>query len=91
MPFDEGDIEDQNALIFVETFQGRQRTVVKMKVRPEAEEKLLTVLRKSGIDTTTVRVGDPLPEDVFSGRHPRRGEDRQSPCFGRQVQPGDAQ
>ena len=34
MPFDEGDIEDQNALIFVETFQGRQRTVVKMKVRP---------------------------------------------------------
>ncbi len=67
MPFDEGDIEDQNALIFVETFQGRQRTVVKMKVRPEAEEKLLTLLRKSGIDTTTVRVGDPLPEDVFSG------------------------
>ena len=67
MPFDEGDIEDQNALIFVETFQGRQRTVVKMKVRPEAEENLLTVLRKSGIDTTTVRVGDPLPEDVFSG------------------------
>ena len=38
-----------------------------MKVRPEAEEKLLTVLRKSGVDTTTVRVGDQLPEDVFSG------------------------
>ncbi len=66
MRFDETDIEDQNALIFVETFQGKQRTVVKMKVRPEAEEKLLAVLRKSGIDTTTVRVGQQLPEDVFA-------------------------
>ena len=66
MRFDEADIEDQNALIFVETFQGRQRTVVKMKVQPEAEEKLLTALRKSGIDTTTVRVGQRLPEDVFA-------------------------
>lgn len=66
MPFDEGDIEDQNALIFMETFQGKPRTVVRMKVRPEAEDKLLSVLRRSGIDTTTVRVGESLPEDVFS-------------------------
>ena len=77
MPFDEGDIEDQNALIFVETFQGRQRTVVKMKVRPEAEEKLLTVLRKSGIDTTTVRVVVDGASDnaaLFGGRSIQAGE-----------------
>ena len=66
MPFDEGDIEDQNALIFVETFQGRQRTVVKMKVRPEAEEGLLGVLREAGVDTAPVRVGQQLQEDVFA-------------------------
>ena len=57
MPFDEGDIEDQNALIFVETFQGRQRTVAKMKVRPEAEEKLLAVLREAGVEMAPARVG----------------------------------
>ncbi len=66
MPFDEGDIEDQNALIFVETFQGRQRTVVKMKVRPEAEEKLLAVLREAGVETAPARVGQQLPEDLFA-------------------------
>ena len=66
LPFDEGDIEDQNALIFVETFQGRQRTVVKMKVRPEAEEKLLTVLRDAGVETAPARVGQQIPEDVFA-------------------------
>ncbi len=66
MRFDQGDIEDQNALVFVERFQGRQRTVVKMKVRPEAEEKLLTVLRQAGIETTPAKVGQPIPEDVFA-------------------------
>ena len=66
LPFDEGDIEDQNALIFMETFRGRQRTVVKMKVRPEAEEKLLTVLRQTGIETAPARVGQAIPEDVFA-------------------------
>ncbi len=66
MRFDEGDIEDQNALVFAETFGGRQRTVVKMKVRPEAEEKLLTVLRQAGIETTPAKVGQPIPEDVFA-------------------------
>ncbi len=66
MRFDEGDIEDQNELVFAETFGGRQRTVVKMKVRPEAEEKLLTVLRQAGIETTPAKVGQPIPEDVFA-------------------------
>ena len=66
LPFDEDDIEDQNALVFVETFKGRKRTVVKMKIRPEAEEKLLAALRKAGIDTAAARVGEPLPEDLFA-------------------------
>ena len=66
MRFDEGDIEDQNALVFAETFGGRQRTVVKMKVQPEAEEKLLAVLRQAGIETTPAKVGQPIPEDVFA-------------------------
>jgi SPP1 gp7 family putative phage head morphogenesis protein len=66
LPFDEGDIEDQNALIFVETIKGRKRTVVKMKVRPEAEEKLLAVLRKAGVDTAAARVGEQLPDDIFA-------------------------
>ncbi len=66
LPFDEGDIEDQNALVFVEAFKGRQRTVVKMKIRPEAEENLLTAIRKAGIDTAAARVGEPLPDDLFA-------------------------
>ena len=66
LPFDEDDIEDQNALVFVETLKGKQRTVVKMKVRPEAEGKLLEALRKAGIETAAARVGEPLPQDVFS-------------------------
>ena len=66
LPFDEGDIEDQNALIFMETFQGRKRTVVKMKVRPEAEEKLLAAVRQAGTETAPARVGQALPEDVFA-------------------------
>jgi SPP1 gp7 family putative phage head morphogenesis protein len=66
LPFDEEDIEDQNALVFVETFKGRQRTVVKMKVRPEAEGKLMDALRKAGVDTASARVGEALPEDMFA-------------------------
>jgi hypothetical protein len=67
LPFDEEDIEDQNALVFVETLKGRQRTVFKMKVRPEAEGKLMDALRKAGVDTASARVGEALPEDLFAG------------------------
>jgi hypothetical protein len=66
LPFDEEDIEDQNALVFVETLKGRQRTVFKMKVRPEAEGKLMDALRKAGVDTASARVGEALPEDLFA-------------------------
>jgi len=64
LPFDEDDIEDQNALVFVETLKGKQRTVVKMKVRPEAEGKLLEALRKAGVDTATPGWVEALPQDV---------------------------
>ncbi|MFP4381313.1 MAG: phage head morphogenesis protein, partial [Candidatus Sumerlaeia bacterium] len=55
LPVDLDDIEDQNALIFTETLKGKKRTVVKCKLRPEANSKLLAGLRK----------GDPilLPRD----------------------------
>ena len=66
LPIDEEDIEDQNALVFVESFHGKPRTVVKMKIRPQAEGKLLDAIGKVGIDKTAVKVGEPLMEDVFS-------------------------
>ena len=64
LPIDEDDIEDQNALIFTETAKGQQRTVIKLKVRPEAEAKILTNLRKATKQVS--KVGESLPEDDFS-------------------------
>ena len=64
LPIDEDDIEDQNALIFTETAKGQQRTVIKLKVRPEAESKILAKLRKATKQVS--KVGESLPEDDFS-------------------------
>ncbi|MEN6521121.1 MAG: minor capsid protein [Armatimonadota bacterium] len=66
LPIDESDIEDQNALIFTETLNGQTRTVIKMKVRPEAESKILPQLRKADRQVTATKVGQTLPEDSFS-------------------------
>ena len=66
LPIDENDIEDQNALIFTETINGQERTVIKMKIRPEAEPKILPQLRKAGRQAATTKVGQPLPEDDFA-------------------------
>ncbi|MHB9037886.1 MAG: minor capsid protein [Armatimonadota bacterium] len=66
LPIDESDIEDQNALIFTETVKGQTRTVIKMKIRPEAESKILPLLKKSDTKTTAPKIGQRLPEDVFS-------------------------
>jgi SPP1 gp7 family putative phage head morphogenesis protein len=66
LPFDEGDVEDQNALIWVETAGGKPRTVVKMKLRPEAEAKLLKKLGKVAPETSLPKVGEPLAEDEFA-------------------------
>lgn len=64
LPIDEDDIEDQNALIFTETAKGQQRTVIKLKVRPEAESKILAKLRKATKQVT--KIGERLPEDDFA-------------------------
>ena len=69
LPLDEGDIEDQNALVWVEKVRetGKKehtRTVMKMKLRPEAEGKLLKAL-KPFVGNDDLRVGEPLGEDVF--------------------------
>ena len=66
LPIDENDIEDQNALIFTETVKGQTRTVVKMKLRPEAEAKILPALRKADRQVSAPKVGEPLDEDNFA-------------------------
>lgn len=66
LPIDEFDIEDQNALVFTETVKGRTRTVVKMKLRPESEAKILPALKKSSRQISVVKVGEPLAEDEFA-------------------------
>lgn len=66
LPIDEFDIEDQNALVFTETVKGQTRTVVKMKLRPESESKILPALKKSSRQISVERVGEPLAEDEFA-------------------------
>ncbi len=84
LPIDENDIEDQNALIFTETAKGQQRTVIKLKVRPEAESKILAELRKATKQVT--KIGERLPEDDFADGYSRRREDSEPPRGGRQLQ-----
>ena len=64
LPFDSGDVEDQNALIFTETFKGKQRTVVKMKIRPDTDSKITALLRKQ-LDLVEIKKGQPLQDDTF--------------------------
>ena len=69
LPLDEGDIEDQNALVWVEKVRetGRKehtRTVMKMKLRPEAQGKLLKNIQPFAV-SEALRIGAPLGEDVF--------------------------
>lgn len=66
LPIDETDIEDQNALVFTETVGGKERTVIKLKVRPEAESKMLPALRKADRQAGAARVGEPLSEDEYA-------------------------
>jgi SPP1 gp7 family putative phage head morphogenesis protein len=64
LPFDSGDVEDQNALIFTETFKGKQRTVVKMKIRPDTDSKITALLREQ-LDLVEIKKGQPLADDTF--------------------------
>ena len=65
IPFDVEDVEDQNALVFTETVNGRRRTVVRMKIRPEAESKMLKNLALTSDDSLVTQVGDSLPDDKY--------------------------
>jgi SPP1 gp7 family putative phage head morphogenesis protein len=64
LPFDSGDVEDQNALIFSETFKGKPRTVVKMKIRPDTNGTVVSRLQGQ-LDRVTIPKGKPLKEDTF--------------------------
>ena len=50
---DKTDIEDQNALIFVEKFNGQTRTVVRFKLTQDGESKLMSNLGKAGVEAPT--------------------------------------
>lgn len=65
LPIDANDIEDQNALIFTEKVGKGERTVVKMKLRPEAEPKILPSLKKAE-KQAVVKIGEAIPEDDFA-------------------------
>ena len=65
VPFDVEDVEDQNALVFTETAGGKRRTVVRMKIRPEAESKMLKNLALTSDDSLVTQVGDALPDDKY--------------------------
>ena len=64
LPFDSGDVEDQNALVFTEEHKGQERTVIKMKLRPDSNKKAVAALQ-SQLVSATAKVGQPLPDDDF--------------------------
>lgn len=66
LPIDESDIEDQNALVFTEKVGKKERTIIRMKLRPEAEHKILPSLQRTQQQTTVTKVGEALPEDDFA-------------------------
>ena len=66
IPYDKADIEDQNVLAFTDVNNGQKRTILKFKLRKEAEDKVMEVVRRSGVVQQTARVGDPMVEDVFA-------------------------
>lgn len=66
LPIDENEIEDQNALIFVEGPKGKERTVVRFKVREEANAKVLLALKKGAEEKPTAKIGQALDEDSFA-------------------------
>lgn len=66
LPLDGNDIEDLNGLVYVEKIKGTQKTQVnlRMKVRPESEKKLLSLLDDS-TETLTEMKGQPMKQDSF--------------------------
>lgn len=68
LPFDKDHIEDQNALVFTEEHEGKMRTVVKMKVRQEANQAItdaVTPYLENKMAATAATGPQPLKEDVY--------------------------
>jgi len=65
LPVDIDDIEDQNVLLYTEQVKGKIRTVMRMKIRPEAERKLLAALSTGADDTIGQAAGSALADDLF--------------------------
>jgi len=65
LPIDVDDIEDQNVLLYTESVKGKTRTVMRMKIRPEAEKKLLANLSTGPGDTIGQSAGHILVDDMF--------------------------
>lgn len=65
LPVDVDDIEDQNILLYTEQVKGKTRTVMRMKIRPEAERKLLSTLATNEGDTIGQTAGQALADDLF--------------------------
>lgn len=61
---DTTEVEDQSALVFSDNLNGQERLVVRLKLRPEAEDKVLKNLKPIATQEVHV-VGQPLAEDVF--------------------------
>lgn len=68
IPFDEDMVEDQNLLVYMERHRGRERTVMKMKIRPERERLIMQMIEKADIEDAAkvAKVGNRLPEDKFA-------------------------
>ena len=74
LPFDGDQVEDQNLLLFVDRVKGQTRTNAKLKLRPEADEKMLDFIRDNGGAQLIAKgkarplkvVGEVLPEDEFA-------------------------
>jgi len=65
LPVDIDDIEDQNVLLYTEQVKGKTRTVMRMKIRPEAERKVLAALSTGADDTIGQAAGSALADDLF--------------------------
>jgi SPP1 gp7 family putative phage head morphogenesis protein len=66
LAIDQDEIEDQNALVFVEGPKGSERTVIRFKVRQEANRKVLAALKKGAELKPIGKVGQALDEDRFA-------------------------
>jgi len=65
LPIDAADIEDQNILLYTEEVKKKNRTVMRMKIRPESEKKLLSLLSTGPNDTIGQAAGKALADDLF--------------------------